>query len=520
MRALLVVMALLLAGCAQTMDEPKPVEATAPLSDPLAAGTMQTTSQTWSNSVTVVMGDDDAVPRGAYPIELRGTIHVPEAGDAHPVLVFMHGRHVTCRYADTTEFLAPGVCPEASPALEPVWSERGYEYLAESLAAHGFVVVSVNANNVNDFDLAFSLAGDDSGATARAHIIGRVLRDLMAANRGTPIGDWPDLTDRLDPARFGLMGHSRGGEGVVAAHALIHDGTLDSGGAVLRGVFALAPTDFKHWSIRDVPFATIIPYCDGDVTNLQGSWMYDDNRGLAPLHQFITMGANHNFYNTVWTGDDFGSRTDPWCSPDAPDSGRNTPESQREQGAMLMSTFFRAYVGEEPGLMPYLTGEEAWPIATPTSFHAPGAKDCLTDQHNLQTCDLTSDVFRGPLSIASCFARECPATNSLGTATQQVLSWQGDATWSVPTRAAGHVVTMRFAIGRDSDAAEQVTIRAGSQAWTLAELGAAAAPGDDHAKTLLTMVRVPVPDGAKTLELEFRGTGQVQTADWLRYSSK
>ena len=32
------------------------------------------------------------------------------------------------------------------------------------------------------------------------------------------------------------------------------------------------------------------------------------------------MGANHNFYNTVWTGDDWGA-TGPWCGSDEEDTG-------------------------------------------------------------------------------------------------------------------------------------------------------------------------------------------------------
>src|SRR3546814_11104788 len=60
-------------------------------------------------------------------------------------------------------------------------------------------------------------------------------------------------------------------------------------------------------------FAVLLPYCDGDVSNLQGAFMYDESRNLAETtpsrkFQLVTMGANHNFYNTTWSGDDYSNR--------------------------------------------------------------------------------------------------------------------------------------------------------------------------------------------------------------------
>ena len=50
----------------------------------------------------------------------------------------------------------------------------------------------------------------------------------------------------------------------------------------------------------------MLPYCDGDVSDLQGVHFYDDARYNVAgddsfKHTFLMMGANHNFYNTVWT---------------------------------------------------------------------------------------------------------------------------------------------------------------------------------------------------------------------------
>src|SRR5207247_1187995 len=70
-----------------------------------------------------------------------------------------------------------------------------------------------------------------------------------------------------------------------------------------------------------VPHETLLPYCDGDVSDLQGVHFYDDARYSAPgdltrKHTVYFMGANHNFANTVWTsgfpgsGDDRGGNGD------------------------------------------------------------------------------------------------------------------------------------------------------------------------------------------------------------------
>ena len=59
-----------------------------------------------------------------------------------------------------------------------------------------------------------------------------------------------------------------------------------------------------------MPLAVLLPYCDGDVADLQGVHFYDDARYNVPgdsafKHTILVMGANHNFYNTIWTPTEF-----------------------------------------------------------------------------------------------------------------------------------------------------------------------------------------------------------------------
>ena len=50
---------------------------------------------------------------------------------------------------------------------------------------------------------------------------------------------------------------------------------------------------------------TILPGCDGDVSDLQGQMYVDGTRGVSrgtALHSAVYMvGANHNYFNSEWT---------------------------------------------------------------------------------------------------------------------------------------------------------------------------------------------------------------------------
>jgi hypothetical protein len=66
----------------------------------------------------------------------------------------------------------------------------------------------------------------------------------------------------------------------------------------------LAPVGFNRPVINNVPLAVPLPYCDSDVSDLQGVHFFDDARfnvpsDQAPKHTLLVMGANHNFYNTI-----------------------------------------------------------------------------------------------------------------------------------------------------------------------------------------------------------------------------
>jgi len=180
-----------------------------------------------------------------------------------------------------------------------VLSYRGYDAPASVLASHGYHVVSISANAINAWDFETV----DSGALARAQL---VLAHLDLWRRWSTAGGVPfgrRFVGRVDLHTVGLMGHSRGGEGVVRAALLNAERRISYG---IRAVLPLAPTDFSRPTLPAVAVSVLLPYCDGDVWDLQGQHFFDDTRyavtgDRAPRSAVLVMDANHNFFNTEWT---------------------------------------------------------------------------------------------------------------------------------------------------------------------------------------------------------------------------
>ncbi|PHV10077.1 hypothetical protein CSQ89_18200 [Chitinimonas sp. BJB300] len=279
-----------------------------------------------------------------YPL---ASTRLTKAATRFPVIVFLHGQHDWSKQ-----------------------SYQGYDYLAKDLAAQGYVVISIDANAINR-SIHRGNSGDTSSRSRAQLVLGTLDRLREIDKRGGP-GMLDQLKGKLDFTRIGIMGHSRGGQGIANALkynltrvgvekndlktallanpdifqvsypklsnavtkaesslAIINEEKFDS--AVneyniyyaasaestppyhFKAAFLLAPTDFSNnLGLVNVPLATLLPSCDGDVINLDGSLTYDRNRfsfasDTSPRYQILVRGANHNFYNTIWTRDDYPS---------------------------------------------------------------------------------------------------------------------------------------------------------------------------------------------------------------------
>ncbi|GAA3350503.1 hypothetical protein GCM10020358_76680 [Amorphoplanes nipponensis] len=311
------------------------------------------------------------LPDFPQPVEMRGVVVAPRgAPGKRPIALFLHGRHYTC-FNGADEDAVTGDWP-CRKGTVPVPSHRGYLQAQQLLASQGYITVSISANGVNGQDRN----ADDGGAQARSSLVRLHLArwaDWAGAGRaGAPaiVRSAP----RADLSRVLLMGHSRGGEGVSRAAMdsltpppAAQDGYHGKVRWTIRGLLLIGPTIFGQNPVPDVPSATILPGCDGDVADLQGQIFVDGTRGVSrgrALHSALyVIGANHNFFNTEWTPgqsaapsfDDFSSeQADPVCSPGT--ATRLTARQEQAVGATYIAAAARLFAGGDDRVRPLLDG--------------------------------------------------------------------------------------------------------------------------------------------------------------------
>ncbi|MBM7519212.1 hypothetical protein [Nocardioides nitrophenolicus] len=335
--------------------------------------------------------------RAAEQLEIRGALYYPEdRTEPSPVIVLVHGNHGSC---DAGQDTTTASCAQFKR------NEAGYAYLGENLATWGYTTFSVSQDQL-------MMRQDNpkgKGMHQRRKLIAATLDALSAANQpgGLPVDAHTTigttLVGRLDMTRIGLMGHSRGGDAVTS---FIDYNRIRTDGPryPLRGVISLAPVDYERKAPYGTPYLSILPWCDGDVSNLQGARFFERSQYVNaddpfPRIQSSQLGAIHNWYNTVWfaDGQDGGNVADAACGDSRPtDSSNVQPHNLRLTGAAsyapwsyvldnsdtynplvntkisgdparmgdqekiglaTMGAFFRRYVGGEGAFEPYLTGE-------------------------------------------------------------------------------------------------------------------------------------------------------------------
>jgi hypothetical protein len=310
----------------------------------------------------------------AGPVEMRASVHYPTglAGGPYPVIVLLHGRHSTCYNTTSFSSSLSWPCPTGTTSIE---SFQGYDYHARFMASHGYIVISVSCNGINARDNSTS----DRGMNGRGELVQKHLNlwNTWNTTGGAPssLGAAGMFVGKVNLQKVGTMGHSRGGEGVVF-HALYNQSLGSPYG--VKAVISLAPVDFLRRKLNNVPLMNIAPYCDGDVSDLQGVHFYDDVRYTDPLdeapkYNVLMMGANHNYYNSVWTpgsypagtSDDWGaSSTDPFCGASVPGNKRLDTIKQKKAYNSYASAFFRRHVGGELQFSPILETKDVIPPAS------------------------------------------------------------------------------------------------------------------------------------------------------------
>ncbi len=330
-------------------------------------------------------------------LQIRGDLYRPsDYTGKSPVIVLVHGNHGSCDVTGNSN-VNPPTCEVYKR------NDSGYAYLGENLASWGYTVVSLDQDQ-----MMMRQDGFARGMHQRRLLIMALLDALYAANEdGLPVDANSNLGDllkgKLDMTRIGMMGHSRGGDAV--ASFIDYNRMRPEGRRYpLRGVISLAPVDYERRAPYGTPFMSILPTCDGDVSNLQGARLFERSQYVEddpyPSVQSSQVGGNHNWYNTVWEADGEDSNpNDEACAVSSPTSLRMSGEAgpgagesyskggtdtvagaadklnpavntrisgdparmgdQEKVGLATMSAFFRRYVGGEGAFEPYLTGELA-----------------------------------------------------------------------------------------------------------------------------------------------------------------
>lgn len=301
----------------------------------------------------------------------------PASDGLYPLVIFLHGNHGTCgrydaqhgvRIDDSIDYTYTGTCPDGY-VVTP--NHAGYDYLAQDLAKRGYVVVSINANRgINGAD---GVAGDDGLNLRRGRLILRHLEYLAQwnASGGAPDSLGFQLTGILDFAHVGLMGHSRGGEGVRAAVAQYKDKgspwPARIGKVKFEAMFEIGPVDGQTSRVLDntgMDWNVLLPGCDGDVYDLEGLKPFDRSLLITnekkPLAKssFEVFGANHNFYNTEWQLSDADS-----CDGETP---LFTPylgsQAQRTTAHDSLIPFFLARLGRGTRAKGALIFDPSYPL--------------------------------------------------------------------------------------------------------------------------------------------------------------
>lgn len=212
---------------------------------------------------------------------IAGTIWYPLEANNCPVLFFIHGNHSI----RTDSYL-------------------GYEYLGEYLASHGYVVVSVDENVLNE------LSGEND---ARAILLLENIKQVQKFNKDKSNA----LYGKINYEKIAIGGHSRGGEAVATAYLFNDYDCYPENGARkfnyhfnIQSILAVAPTANQYRpadhdvKISDVNYLLLQGANDQDVAVFMGTTQYQNvtftGEGKYIKSSLYIAGANHGQFNSEW----------------------------------------------------------------------------------------------------------------------------------------------------------------------------------------------------------------------------
>lgn len=458
-------------------------EAIGTVPNPVEMGSHTVTKvEYYGGSVMMDAPNINGTATAAFQQPLDGALFYPNGGGPFPLIVLLHGNHADCLTASGSETTTSASNCASTPGNTPLLNYEGYDYMAENLASHGYIVISLDADALTSWQTS-----QDNGTFLRDQLLSASLDMAFAWEDGAPlyvqtaagqVEEKPPLYStpyalaghiNLENG-VGLWGHSRGGEGV--ADFVAYNRTRPSPGRhyKLAGVMSWAPVDYERTAVigttasgakpASIPYASVLPLCDGDVSDIHGARIYEKSLYAelgdpSPKMQFAFQGGDHDYSNTLWSssGSEDGltylstaTRPDAACGEDEPGNIRLTPSDQQKLTTALTAAFMRRYVGGEKAFEPLMTGEASLPTpACPsvrsvpcgeevkTTYFAPAEerRDVLIPEINATA--LTEDAlggtlsgtgFKNPYQSEYCVKGTCEAAGtSLPATTTQGYDW-------------------------------------------------------------------------------------------------
>ena len=479
----------------------------------------------------------------AYPgVDVRATVRYPAAASGvnqpvagtgrYPLIIFLHGNHVTC----------PCSCSHTCPKANRIPNHLGYNYLLEVLASRGFIAASIDG-----FDVTCAGSAAMSDYEARGRLVLRHLTKWKGWDAAAT-DPWSGLFyNRVNMNMIGLSGHSRGGEGVVAAEVINRTEAL---GFQIKAVNAIAPTDQDPYIryVPQVPYFLLLAASDGDVSNLQGLRTYDRTSPAATPPQSVkemlwVHGANHNFSNTVWTPA-FGFAC---ASDDGSGGGRISDSLQRLVACQSIVPFFRLFLRNETGFRKLFLGDVTVEGLDGVRMFWTYQDPVRREVDNFDSGGTGTNSLGGPVTTSggfSSFSKIAVATSPLNFhfTGGLLLGWSATQTYTtelpLPQRNVTGFGALALRVSQVIDALNPVntprTFRVSLKttsgtisnvSFDVAGLQSVPYPYPDNGgKTVLGTIRIPLSsfrngnvalplNDIQSVILEFRGTGKIAVDD-------
>lgn len=258
----------------------------------------------------------------ATPIRDWGVAAAPTTGGPYPVAVLLHGSHFVCR--EDAQAYGSWPCPDGTENPH----HEGLTYLAEAVAARGFVVAVPGTNAQHTFG-----AGEPEPAVRSAEIADRALTALAAGERGVDAA-------LVDAERIVVIGHSVG-----AQEAAMLAAGVTSFSRPVAGVVLLLPALWAQEALPlvDVPAVVVIGECDGDTGVTGANYVSDALLATrqAPAALISLAHVTHNAINTGLPPDPF-----PVTTPGCTDEQLMPAEAERELFAAMVPELALAVLGD------------------------------------------------------------------------------------------------------------------------------------------------------------------------------